>query len=79
MSATGPAAGAPRRTIRGWLGDRNRSEIARRAGLDKSTISRLYRGTMKPSAETLFALARVLGIEPGQIILDEAEGNGHAA
>ena len=39
-------------------------------GVDPSTVHRIARGEVKnPSAETIFALARALEIDPSQIIV----------
>lgn len=38
---------------------RSRSALSKRAGLDESTINRIWRGEAKPSLDTLQALARV--------------------
>lgn len=45
---------------RGW----SRSELARRAGVNRSTIARLGSSTDRPYAPTVRALARALDIDP---------------
>ena len=41
------------------------SDLARRAGVAKSTLSQLESGLGNPSIETLWALATALGSAPG--------------
>lgn len=44
------------------------TEVARRAGIAKSTLSQLEAGTGNPSIETLWALGVALGVPFGQLI-----------
>jgi transcriptional regulator with XRE-family HTH domain len=44
------------------------SEVARRAGIAKSTLSQLEAGTGNPSIETLWALAVALGVPFSQLV-----------
>ena len=44
------------------------TELARRAGIAKSTLSQLESGTGNPSLETLWALATALGVPLGRLI-----------
>lgn len=44
------------------------SEVAKRAGVAKSTLSQLEAGTGNPSVETLWALCVALGIQVGDLI-----------
>ncbi|HEY7225884.1 MAG TPA: XRE family transcriptional regulator [Micromonosporaceae bacterium] len=44
------------------------SEVARRAGVAKSTLSQLESGTGNPSVETLWALAVALGVPFSQLV-----------
>lgn len=44
------------------------SELARRAGIAKSTLSQLEAGTGNPSIETLWALATALGVPVSRLI-----------
>ena len=44
------------------------TELARRAGLAKSTLSQLEAGTGNPSVETLWALAVALGVPFSQLV-----------
>ncbi len=44
------------------------TELARRAGVAKSTVSQLESGTGNPSLETLWALAVALGVPLSQLI-----------
>src|SRR3954447_386063 len=46
-----------------WL-----SEVAKRAGVAKSTLSQLESGTGNPSVETLWALCVALEIQFGQLV-----------
>ena len=43
-------------------GDRSQREIARDAGIDVSTVSRIERGILDPSISTLAAIADALGV-----------------
>lgn len=43
-------------------------ELARRAGVSKSTVSALESGTANPSIETLWSLAVALGVPFGQLV-----------
>jgi transcriptional regulator with XRE-family HTH domain len=45
-------------------------EVARRAGVSKSTVSALESGTANPSIETLWAIAMALGLPFGQLVLE---------
>ena len=44
------------------------AELARRAGLAKSTLSQLESGTGNPSLETLWALAMALDVQVSRLI-----------
>src|SRR5512139_1058979 len=44
------------------------SEVARRAGLAKSTLSQLESGTGNPSVETLWSLGVALGVPFSQLV-----------
>jgi transcriptional regulator with XRE-family HTH domain len=44
------------------------SELARRAGIAKSTLSQLESGAGNPSVETLWALATALGVQFSQLV-----------
>lgn len=46
------------------------TQLARRAGLAKSTLSQLEAGTGNPSVETLWALAVALGVPFSQLVAD---------
>ena len=53
------------RLARGW----SQAELARRAGLDVATVSRLETGRRKnPRLETLGSLAKALDCDPGYLI-----------
>ena len=47
-------------------------ELARRAGVSKSTVSALEAGTANPNIETLWALAVALGTGFGQLVAEPA-------
>src|SRR6476661_3473883 len=72
-SEAGPAT-APLATIAASLRrERERAglsltEVARRAGVAKSTLSQLESGTGNPSVETLWALAVALGVPFSQLV-----------
>ncbi|MFD7904642.1 helix-turn-helix domain-containing protein [Kitasatospora sp. NPDC059722] len=51
------------------------SELSRRAGIGKATLSQLESGTGNPTLETVFGLARVLGV-PISDLVDGAPGGG---
>ena len=52
-------------------------ELARRCGLNQSTISLTDRGLRKPTLETLLRMADVLKVRLGDVLL-KAEGEGGA-
>ena len=50
------------------------SEVARRAGLTVSGVTSIETGRVrKPAAETVVRIARALGVEPGQLLKEEAD------
>ncbi len=49
------------------------SEVARRAELGKGTLSELEAGQRNPTLETLYALATVLGVPLGRLLIAETE------
>ncbi|SFE07059.1 Transcriptional regulator, contains XRE-family HTH domain [Actinopolyspora alba] len=49
------------------------SEVARRADLGKGTLSELEAGQRNPTLETLYALATVLGVPLGLLLIAETE------
>ncbi|WP_037607512.1 helix-turn-helix domain-containing protein [Streptacidiphilus rugosus] len=61
---TAAAAAATGERIRALRGQRgiSLSELARRAGIGKATLSGLETGTRNPTAETLYAIAGQLGV-----------------
>jgi transcriptional regulator with XRE-family HTH domain len=69
-----PASSAPLATIAASLRrERDRTglsltEVARRAGIAKSTLSQLESGTGNPSVETLWALGVALGVPFSQLV-----------
>ena len=70
----GPATSAPLGAIAAALRlERERvglslTEVARRAGIAKSTLSQLESGTGNPSVETLWALGVALGVPISQLV-----------
>lgn len=50
------------------------SELARRAGVSKATLSSLERGNGNPSVDTVWALARALNVPFGELFDPEDEG-----
>jgi len=52
------------------------SELARRAGLGKATVSQLESATTNPSVETLWAVATAIGV-PFSVFVDEPDGAPH--
>ncbi|MFC1906245.1 helix-turn-helix transcriptional regulator [Chloroflexota bacterium] len=45
----------------------SQAELAHKAGLSTATINRLENGRRKPNFHTIRVLAKVLGVEPGDI------------
>src|SRR6202048_2539077 len=72
--AAGDARGAPLELIAAALRRERRrtglslTELARRAGIAKSTLSQLENGTGNPSLETLWALGTALGVPLSRLI-----------
>lgn len=52
------------------------SELARRAGVSKATVSQLEAGAGNPSVETLWAIATTLGV-PFSVFVEEPEQPAH--
>ncbi|MFC4021207.1 helix-turn-helix domain-containing protein [Micromonospora sp. GCM10011542] len=50
------------------------TELARRAGVDSSTLSQIESGTGNPSVETLWALSVALGVPFGRLVEPTDEG-----
>lgn len=67
-----PAAQALARNLRRRRLDRaiSLSELARRAGVSKATLSALERGTGNPSVDTVWALAQALNVPFGDLFDD---------
>lgn len=55
------------RERKGW----SLAQLARKAGMHKSTISRLENGVVQPLHATALALERALGLKPGQLIFQK--------
>lgn len=54
----------------------NVSELARKAGVDRSTIQRLESGQCRPSFDTVTSLEKALGLKRGGLTFNE---ESHAA
>jgi transcriptional regulator with XRE-family HTH domain len=63
------ATGAGRRTLSELLANHNKSAIARKLGVEPSTVWRWIRGETMPSADKLIELAELLGINAATIDL----------
>lgn len=61
---------ALRKTLR-----KTQAEVAEAAGIDASFYGQVERGANVPSLKTVLAVAKVLGVEPGDL-LPEQEGRG---
>lgn len=48
--------------------DLRQSEVAAAAGLDRSVVSRVETGVLRPSVSQRAKLAAALGLEPGQLL-----------
>ncbi|UJV41589.1 helix-turn-helix domain-containing protein [Streptomyces sp. AMCC400023] len=55
------------------LGDHTNYAIAKRTGLNQTTLSRVCRGLVKPAAETLLTLATAYGLSVDELIQQDAE------
>jgi len=49
-------------------GDRSNYAIAKRTGLNQTTLSRICRGIAKPAAQTLLTLATTYGLSVDELI-----------
>jgi transcriptional regulator with XRE-family HTH domain len=54
-------------------GDHTNYAIAKRTGLNQTTLSRVCRGLVKPAAETLLTLAATYGLSVDELIDQESE------
>jgi transcriptional regulator with XRE-family HTH domain len=62
------------------LGDLTNYAIAKRTGLNQTTLSRVCRGLVKPAAETLLVLATTYGLSVDELIdRDDDQAEGDAA
>lgn len=50
-------------------------DVARRAGVSAMSASRYERGESVPSVEVLWDLASALGVTPGELLDQSAEGD----
>jgi transcriptional regulator with XRE-family HTH domain len=61
-------------------GDHSNYAIAKRTGLNQTTLSRICRGVAKPAAETLIVLAQTYGLSVDELIeqqeLNASDGAG---
>jgi transcriptional regulator with XRE-family HTH domain len=48
--------------------------VAKRAGIDPNSLSRIERDVRQPAAETVARLAQALGVAPGELFVDAEEG-----
>ena len=46
-------------------------DLAKKAGVGEKTIIRLEKGRAGPKWQTLWKLAKALGVEPGELVLKE--------
>ena len=53
-----------RRELLGWSQDR----LGRSAGIDRQSVNRAERGATGPSVDRVYAYARALGCEPGDLL-----------
>ncbi|MDX3068161.1 helix-turn-helix transcriptional regulator [Streptomyces sp. ND04-05B] len=60
-------------------GDHSNYAIAKRTGLNQTTLSRICRGIAKPAAETLLTLATAYGLSVDELIQKETEKEDSAA
>ena len=54
-------------------GDHSNYAIAKRTGLNQTTLSRICRGIAKPAAETLLTLATAYGLSVDELIQQDVE------
>lgn len=54
----------------------SQEELAFRAGVDRTFVSRLERGLRQPTITTLFSLGDALGVAPTTLVLDTERGLG---
>lgn len=54
-------------------GDHSNYAIAKRTGLNQTTLSRICRGVAKPATETLLILAATYGLSLDELIARECE------
>ncbi|MDX2839486.1 helix-turn-helix domain-containing protein [Streptomyces ipomoeae] len=55
-------------------GDHTNYAIAKRTGLNQTTLSRVCRGIVQPAAATLLALATTYGLSVDELIDRDADG-----
>lgn len=55
--------------IKDLLGERSAAWLAEKAGVERSTVTRIVRGERNPTPETLAALATVLGMSLEQLVV----------
>ena len=50
--------------------------LAEELGVDKTTVSRWCQNQTQPSVQTLFDIAELLGVEPGELLVKLEEDKG---
>lgn len=48
-------------------------QVAQRSGVNKSTVSRINRGVVRPTHDTVVALERAFGFRPGSLVFPVSE------
>lgn len=49
----------------------SKAELARKAGINKSTVGRIEEGLVKPLHETVTALETAMDLEPGTLVFGQ--------
>lgn len=49
------------------------SQLAQKSGVNKSTVSRIERGAVRPMHETAMALEAALGLKRGTLVFEQHE------
>lgn len=60
-------------------GDHSNYAIAKRTGLNQTTLSRICRGVAKPAAQTLLALAAAYGLSIDELVDRETGGESQGS
>ena len=64
------------RQVKLMLGERTPYWLAKSSGLSHATISRIFAGKMKPSLESVEAIAKGLGVNPQDLISEKEQKVG---